>query len=245
LTIDLQGQTLRGRGRGAGILVLYGGPGGASVVSSNGPASIEGFEDGLVGRGNDVIALVEALRVRGSGRDGVRIHGNGYEIRETQVHDAGRDGFAVNGTGYRLENTLAINSGRYGYFIMGNNGQLGAPGRGVAALNGAKAGFTAMGAGHRFADCRAAGNLADGLRLMGTRHEVTRCTADENRGDGISGTGSGWSVVGNQARNNGNDGIAIRGQGMVEGGHNLGSGNRGERTERPAQCEVGGVACIE
>src|SRR5205814_4378675 len=33
LTVDLHGQTLRGLGHGAGLLLLDGGPGGASVVS--------------------------------------------------------------------------------------------------------------------------------------------------------------------------------------------------------------------
>jgi hypothetical protein len=245
VTIDLRGRTLRGLGRGTGILVLHGGPGGARIVSTEGVARIDGFEDGLAGRGSDAIGLVENLHVRRSGRDGIRLHGDGFEIRATRVLGAGRDGFSLNGRNYRLEQTLAIDSGRYGYFIMGTEGQLGSPGKGVAALNSTKTGFTAMGADHRFVDCEASGNLEDGLHLLGMRHQIAGCRADENRRDGIAGTGSGWWVVANRASGNGNDGIAIRGPNMVDGGRNQGSDNRGERNRRPVQCEVGGAACAE
>lgn len=246
ITIDLGGHTLRGLGRGTGILVLHGGPRGARIVSTEEVGRIEGFEEGLVGRGNDAVGLIENLQVRGSGRDGIRLHGDGYAIRATRVLGAGRDGFSLNGRRYRLEQTLAIDSGRYGYLIMGTEGQLGSPGKGAAAFNSAKSGFTAMGAEHRFVSCETSGNLEHGLRLLGVRHEIAGCRAYENRGDGISGTGSGWSVTANRATLNGNDGIAVRGHSMIDGGRNQGSGNRGERRNgRAIQCEIGGVACAE
>src|SRR5262245_19343711 len=50
LTVDLAGQHLRGAGHGAGLLVVYGGPGGARVISTGGPATVEGFQDGVVAR---------------------------------------------------------------------------------------------------------------------------------------------------------------------------------------------------
>src|ERR1041384_6030684 len=59
LTVDLRGQSLRGSGHGAGILLLDGGPGGASVVSTGGTtATIEGFQDGVLAHGDTAVAAV-------------------------------------------------------------------------------------------------------------------------------------------------------------------------------------------
>jgi hypothetical protein len=247
LTIDLQGQTLRGLGRGAGIRVLYGGPNGAYIVSTGNKGGIDGFEDGVAGHGVNAVAVIENLSIRGAHRDGIQLHGASFEVRSTDVSDAGRDAFSVNGQGYRLQQTRAINSGRYGYLIMGTDAELGLPGKGIAAFNGVKAGIVVLGADHRFADCLASGNLDDGLRLMGVRYQLAGCVAEGNRRDGINGTGSGWWLINNRATDNGNDGIAVRGIEMHDGGLNQGSGNRGEQQQgkNPVQCMVGAAPCIQ
>lgn len=246
VVIDLHGLTLRGSGRGVGVWVLNGGPSGARLTSSNGTATVEGFQDGVVARGNDAIVLLENLRVNRVSRDGVRVQGDGYTIRATEVVGAGRDGFALSGRRYAIEGTRATGSKRFGYMGMGVDGRFGAPNAGSEALESGKAGFNVMGSGHRFASCAARANGEDGFRLMGTRLEIASCVAEANKEDGISGTGVGWWLGANRGVANGNNGIEVRGMGMTDGGRNFGEANRGARRQQGAiQCEIGGTACLK
>src|SRR5690349_7273720 len=73
VTIDLRGRTLRGSGHGVGVWVLAGGPGGARVVSTGGPGTVDGFRDGVVANGNDTLALLDGIVATANGRDGVRV----------------------------------------------------------------------------------------------------------------------------------------------------------------------------
>lgn len=244
LLIDLRGLTLRGSGRGVGVWVLDGGPGGAHVTSSGGKATVQGFQDGVIGRGSGAILLLENLRVDRVERDGVRLQGDGYTIRSLEVVGAGRDGFALSGRRYAIENTRASGSKRFGYMGMGVDGRFGAPNAGNEAIDSGKAGFNVMGNGHRFSACVARANGTDGFRLMGNRLELASCVAEANQDDGISGTGIEWWLAANSGLENGNNGIAVRGMGMNDGGGNRGEGNRGEgRQSGPVQCEIGGNPC--
>src|SRR6185503_3798572 len=120
VTVDLRGKTIRGTGHGTGLWVLAGGPGGAHVVSTGGPASIIDFRDGVVGHGANSLGLLDGVVVSQSGRDGVRVESStGYEIRNTETQDATRDGFAVSGNGFRLSASRAVRSGRNGFWITG------------------------------------------------------------------------------------------------------------------------------
>lgn len=245
LVIDLRGLTLRGSGRGVGVWVIDGGPGGALLTSSGGPATIQGFQDGVVARGNGAILLLENLRVDRVARDGVRVQGDGYTIRAVEVAGAGRDGFALSGRHYAIESTRASGSKRFGYMGMGVDARFGAPNAGNEALDSGKAGFNVMGSGHRFSACVARANGADGFRLMGSRLEMASCVAEANKEDGISGTGVEWWLAANRGVANGNHGIVVRGMGMSDGGRNYGEGNRGERHDDggAVQCEIGAAPC--
>jgi hypothetical protein len=244
LVIDLRGLTLRGSGRGVGVWVLDGGPGGAQLTSSGGTATIQGFQDGVVARGNGAILLLENLRVDRVARDGVRVQGDGYTIRAVEVVGAGRDGFALSGRRYAVESTRASGSKRFGYMGMGVDGRFGAPNAGNEALDSGKSGFNVMGSGHRFSACVARGNGEDGVRVMGNRMELASCVAEANKDDGISGTGTEWWLAANRGIGNGNDGIAVRGMHMSDGGGNHGDGNRGGRhPDGAVQCEIGSTPC--
>ena len=85
VTIDLHGQTLRGDGRGAGLLLL---DGAARVVSTGGPATLSGFKDGVFAHGDTAVALVADLVVEARRRDGVRIEAPGG--RDSQRGGGGR-----------------------------------------------------------------------------------------------------------------------------------------------------------
>lgn len=245
VVIDLQGHTLRGRGTGVGIRLVAGGPGGARVVSSGGTASIVGFQDGIVGRGDDAIALVEDVVVTASGRDGLRVAGPEFEIRRTEVRGAKRDGFALGGRGFLIVQTRASDCGRYGYFVMGDAAQIGQPGAGNVAERSGNDGFNVMGAGHALAECVALSGHKAGVHLQATQLDVRGCRAADNGSDGIEGLGNYWHLAGNDAQRNGGNGITVRGEGLVDEGGNRGSDNRGQERARAAvQCTIGGKPCV-
>ena len=245
LLLDLGGHTLRGRHGGVGLRVVAGGPGGARIVSRAGVATLEDFDDGVVGRGRDAVALVQDLVVRGSRRDGVRVTGRDFVVRRVTVAGAHRDGFALGGTGFEISDTRAEDCGRFGYLVMGDSGIIGGQGAGNVADRSGMAGFSLMGSGHTLAECRARGGRKDGVVLQAARLDVRGCESRDNAGDGISGTGNGLHLEGNVALDNGGDGVVVRGPRMIDGGGNRGAGNRGAGRERAAvQCAIGGAPCL-
>lgn len=244
VVLDLAGHTLRGDGRGIGLRVLNGGPGGASIISRGGPGALDGFDDGIVARGQDGIALVEDVAIRGSRRDGLRVTGRDFAVRRVTVAGAARDGFALGGSGFEISDTHAEDCGRFGYLVMGDSGVIGGPGNGNVADRSGMAGFNLMGLGHTLAECTARGGRKDGVVLQASQLDVRGCEARDNDGDGITGTGSRLHLAGNQAVGNGGDGVAVRGQDLVDGGGNRGADNRGAGRERTAiQCAIGGATC--
>ncbi len=245
ITIDLRGKTLRGSGGGTGLWVIQGGPGGAHIRSSLGPATLAGFRDGVVARGHNSLASIENLIVQDSGRDGVRLNVAGAAVHSVTVNGARRNGFAVGGHRVELSDTQAIDSGRFGYFVGGSDMILGSDGAAAVARGSGRAGFSVVGMGHRLADCVATGGKGDGLRLSGMQLEVDRCTVSGNAGDGIVGTGAQIRLAGNQADGNGGDGIRLFGMHLTDGGGNHGAGNRGGgKASPPVQCEIGGRHCV-
>ena len=244
ILIDLRGKTLQGSGRGAGLWVLNGGPGGARIVSSAGAATITGFRDGLVARGHNSVVLVETLTVRDSARDGLRIEASGTVVRSVETQGARRDGFAIGGRGIQLSGTLALSCGRFGYSVAGSDMTIGVKGAGVIARGSGKAGLSVSGMGHRIVECRASDGKGDGVRLNGMGAELIDCTASRNGGDGIVGTGEHLNLARNHADGNGNNGILIFGQHLDDAGGNAGADNGGgQHARRARQCELGDRPC--
>lgn len=244
LEIDLAGHTLRGKGRGIGLRVIGGGPGGASIVSRGGTAVLEGFDDGIVARGSDGVALIQDLAIRASRRDGIRVTGRDFVVRRVTVEGSHRDGFAVGGTGFEVTETRATDCGRFGYLVMGDSGIVGGPGNGNVAERSGMAGFNLMGAGHTLAACQARGGRKDGVVLQASGLDVRGCESRDNAGDGITGTGNGLQLENNLALDNGGNGLVVRGPRAIDAGGNRGGGNRGDRRTRDAvQCAIGGAPC--
>jgi len=75
-----------------GSWVVYGGPGGVQIVSSDGRATLDGFRDGVTGHGPDTVALVDGVNITASARDAVRLVTDGFEIRNTNARGSGRVG---------------------------------------------------------------------------------------------------------------------------------------------------------
>ncbi|MEO8604042.1 MAG: right-handed parallel beta-helix repeat-containing protein [bacterium] len=244
IRLDLHGHTLRGSGAGTGLRILDGGPGGASIVSSDGVATLEHFDDGITARGSDGVSLIQDVRVRDSRGDGVRISGRAFVIRRVVVEEAKRDGFSFTGAGFDVSETRASDCGRFGYSVMGNSGIIGRPGGANLAERNGTAGFNVMGSGHTLEACTARDGRKDGMALLATKLDVRDCDATGNAGDGVAGVGSRWQLSGNRADNNGGDGLTARGPGMVDAGGNRGADNRGGGRQRPAvQCEIGNAPC--
>jgi hypothetical protein len=244
VTVDLRGGSLEGSGRGRGLWIIHGGPGGARVVSSAGPSTVLGFRDGIVGAGPASVALIEGVLAVDSGRDGVRVRATGYEIRNTEAWGSGRDGFRLGGRAFRVQAAQAVASGRRGYAVRGRDGRLGTVGDGVVAVGSGRDGLRLTGTGHRVRDCLAVGARRDGVRLSGTRLTLSGCRAENNDGAGIAGRGLTVELTGNQARGNRRSGLSVAGVDVADAGGNGGSGNGAPHQALPAvQCRIGERPC--
>ena len=216
----------------------------ARVVSSIGPATLSGFRDGVVARGPRSLASLENVIVRDSGRDGVRVGAESFDLRNVAVFESARDGFSLGGHDFSVSGSQAVGNKRYGFFAMGKLGVFGAPDAGNSAQSNGKDGFFIGGEHHRSVQCTATGNGGDGFSLQGTGHDLLNCSAQDNGGSGFVGVGSGWRLTQNSAEANADDGVAVRGGGLQDEGGNRGSGNRGEQSKRPAvQCAISGRPC--
>jgi hypothetical protein len=245
VTVDLRGRTIRGGRHGAGIKVLDGGTQGARIISSTGPAAIDGFEDGIFAHGSSSLALIENVIAVNNRRDGIRVSATGYEIRNVEVQGAGRDGFSLAGSRFQVSGTRAVGSKRSGYNIMGQYGRLGAPGAGLVAEGSGEFGVNLMGLGHQLVDCVARAAERDGVMVMGMHLEVKGCTASDNGGHGIGGMAQDIVLSGNRALNNNKNGIFVQGPEARDGGGNIGSGNRGIGVPGlPVDCEIHRLPCF-
>jgi len=242
LTVNLNGQTLRGSGKGAGVWIMGGG--GGSLVGGPG-ASVIGFRDGVLASGAQSVSSIRQVIVRNSTRDGVRVSGTGYRVENVESYSSGRDGFSLAGRHFTVLGTQAVSSGRFGYMITGQNGLIGGAreAQNRATLSGST-GFNILGSGHQLVECESLHNARDGVALSGAKHEVISCQAERNLGNGITGTGSAWLLRTNSTRANRNHGLLVRGVSLIDGGGNRGTENLGELSQRAAvQCEIGGEPC--
>jgi hypothetical protein len=245
LTVDLAGNTLRGSHRGTGLWVVYGGSGGAYIVSTGGTATIEGFRDGISAFGADSLAVLDGVRVLRSARDGVRVHAQDYEVRNVESLRSGRDGIAVLGGGFRVSNTLAVDNVRHGYFVMGRDGTLGLEGASVVARFNGGHGLVISGERHRLTGGMTSANNRDGIQAHGNGLEISAWRAEDNLGDGITGGGLRWRLQGNRAENNGLNGLLINGGVHEDAGDNSGfeNGSLYSRVRPVAQCQISGWEC--
>ena len=244
ITINLRGKTLRGSGYGVGLLITYGGAGGALVTSVGRRARINGFMDGIVAHGANAVALLENISIRRSVHDGVRIQAPDYAIRHVETRSCGGDGFSLGGQHFAITGTLAIDNRHSGYSVAGKDGTIGVSGAGNTALRSGSSGFSLSGSGHRLVDCVASESAKEGVRLSGMYYTVTGCVAERNGADGIVGLGGDWWVNGNRATGNGKNGVLLGGPNVRDAGGNTGTANGEWRQPDIAkQCEISGAPC--
>ena len=246
VTIDLNGKTLRGSGQGTGVWVVYGGPGGARVISTPGSAAVSGFGEGVVAHGSNTIALVDRLRIDHSTRNGLRLGAADFKVHAIEVADSGQNGMVIEGRRFEIIASSVTRSKLNGYLISGAGGIIGWPGAGNVSLGSGAAGFSIAGVGHLLNTCSASGAANEGFRLTGAHFTITDCTADNNGLDGIAGTGMDWHFIGNRAAGNHRNGVFVRGAQMVDGGGNNGAGNGdGWPGHLIVQCTINGIPCAQ
>ena len=240
--IDLNGKTLRGSGKGAGLWVTSGGSDGVRIVSNSTPALIEGFRDGIAARTMGTVQVIDNVIVNNSVRDGIHILSDGVQIRDSEAYNSGRDGFFVRGEAWVLQGLHAFNSGRHGLRVSGNMGTIGVRRSGVTIESSGHTGINVMGIGHRVIDCVVIGGRGDGVTTGGVYHEVNGCLVVDNDGTGLKGGSHFTRLQNNRAEHNGLNGILFPGSGIQDGGGNVGFGN-GAENSIAKQCEIGGAPC--
>jgi hypothetical protein len=241
LLIDLAGKTLRGSGRGTGLWILHGGPGGARVVSSGGPAAIENFRDGVIAHGANSLASLDGVQVARSERDGFQIGAAGWwQLRNSEARFSGRHGFSLSGNGFQVSGTRSFDSGNDGYAVTGWGNVL----TDLVSERSGGVGLAMMGMDHYVSDCTVNASAKHGVRFTGWRLEFRRCVATGNGGDGISGMVNYGNFSGNRALDNQGEGVVVDGLHIFDEGGNHGEGNLGKKRSGPAvQCALGGEPC--
>lgn len=174
LRVDLGGRTLRGSGRGHGLWVIAGGPGGAVIESTGGVAVLQDFGDGVVAIGGDALAAARDLRIERPRHAGVRVQGRGWSLAGVSVTDAGGDGFVLGGADFRLDGTRALRSRGRGYVVAGRHGVLGGA-EGVVAEGSGGEGVAIAGHGHRLERCDVAQSGRRDVRVTGRDLTVGEC----------------------------------------------------------------------
>lgn len=244
IEVDLNGRSLRGSGKGAGVWVMSGGSQGARIVSNGAPAVIEGFRDGIIARTRGTVRVIDNIIAIANVRDGIQVFSDDVQIRGSEAQQSGRDGISVRGKRWVLKEVRAVDSRRYGINASGTTGSVGVRRAGVMAENSGRVGINVMGSGHRIVDCVAVGGQGDGLATAGDYFEVIGCLTVDNRGRGINATSSMTRAQDNHAERNGEDGVLFRGHALQDAGGNFGVDNGGLRGGEPIkQCEIGGVSC--
>ncbi len=238
--IDLAGRTLRGSGVGEGLQVLFGGEGGARVVSGSDRATIAGFENGVVASGGE-LSLIENVLIRDAVRDGLRARSRGLTVRGCVVEGSGRDGFAFSGRSYLSVDNQSRANKRHGFMLMGQAGDLT---RSSAVGNGS-AGFMVTGSGHEFVGCIASTSGKNGMEVVAAGLSIRGCRAEHNGASGIEGHGAKWRLADNTATGNGEHGVYARGSGMIDEGGNKGVGNGFVLDGEVRDCAIGGTDCGE
>lgn len=186
LTLNLGGQSIVGRGHGAGIRVARGGRLGAVIV---------GGDDG------DARAEIARFRtgIRASGRDVLR------EVRSIDIHDNTADGLIVHTSGVKLDDVRSTANGRSGVSLSGHGNQV----SGVTASGNARDGLKVRGSAATVS-AETSDNRRNGAVIGGRGNRIENIRTQRNGGAGLKATGNGHEVDGMQAGGNGGDDLAGR-----------------------------------
>ncbi|MFN2426226.1 MAG: right-handed parallel beta-helix repeat-containing protein [Candidatus Binatia bacterium] len=170
LTLHLGGQSIVGRGYGAGIRVARGGRLGAVIVGGDkddSRAEIARFGTGIRAFGRDALREVRAIDIHDNTADGLRIHASGVTLDDVRTERNGSNGLALSGHGNRVSDLTARNNARDGLQVHGSAATVSAE-----TTNNGRNGAVISGRGNRVKEIRTQGNRRAGVKATGTGHEV-------------------------------------------------------------------------
>jgi len=185
LTLNLGGQSIVGRGHGAGIRVARGGRLGAIIVGGDPGdtrAEIARFGTGIRASGRDVLREVRSIDVHDNAADGLSIHASGVKLDDVRSEGNGRDGARLTGHGNQVSGVTARGNARDGLKLHGSAAIVAAEtadNRGNGAVIG--------GRGNRVEHIVTQGNGGAGVMATGTDHEVSGIQASGNAGGDVAG----------------------------------------------------------
>jgi len=185
LTLNLGGQSIVGRGYGAGIRVARGGRLGAVVVGGDDGdprAEIARFGTGIRASGRDALREVRSIDIHDNTADGLSIHTSGVRLDDVRSEGNGRDGVALTGHGNQVSGVTARDNARDGLKVRGSAATVTAETTGNRR-NGAVIG----GRGNRVEQILTEGNGGAGVTATGTGHEVGGMRASGNAGGNLAG----------------------------------------------------------
>lgn len=166
ITLNLDGHSLVGSGRGVGIRVVRGGRLGSVIVggSEGDPLpEIANFRAGIAASGRNALRELRSVWVHHNAGEGVRIHSSDARIEDVETSDNGRDGASLFGHGLTVS----------GFVAEGNRSD----------------GLQVRGAGSTV-DATVRANRRHGMILAGRGNTVEKLLSDDNDGAGLSTTGT-------------------------------------------------------
>ena len=188
LTLNLGGQSIVGRGYGAGIRVARGGSLGAVIVGGDADdtrAEIAGFGTGIRASGRSVLREVRAIDVHDNTGDGLAIHASGVVLEDVRSENNGRNGVALSGHGNEVSGLDARGNARDGIKVRGSAASVSAQTTGNGG-HGADIG----GRGNRVEQLRTEDNDGAGVKTTGKNHDVSATRASGNAGGDVAGAGA-------------------------------------------------------
>ena len=188
ITLNLDGHSLVGRGRGSGVRVIHGGSEGARILGGEGGrrGQIVGFGDGVRAHGTRPVQEVRDLDVKGNSDAGISVRSNEVRVRSVRSEKNGGDGFRLRGYDGSYLDVVAYGSNGVG---LGMDGE-GAVVRGKSQENGGH-GVLADGREHDLGALVVERNAGDGVQLRGRGHRTGGLRSADNLGQALRTSGSG------------------------------------------------------
>ncbi len=230
VTLDLDGNKLRGSGVGTGVVID-----GDGVTVTNG--SVQGFVRGVRTSGTSPTTGSELskLKVLENTDDGMLVRGDENTFTRNQATSNGARGMRVEGDLNTLERNKVNKNLEDGISIKGDGNIL----TKNKADSNAFQGITVTNHGNELVENKAKKNGKNGIMVVGNDNILEENTGDKNVKDGVTVEGNGNSLSGNRGNGNGENGVfADGGLGVnSDDGGNSGKNNGG------ADCEIDGVDC--
>jgi hypothetical protein len=240
VTLDLNGNKLRGSGSGVGVLIEV-----DNVTIIDG--QIFSFGTGISTATTTMGSTIDHIRPDSNTGDGIFVRGDNNELTAIPAKSNGNHGVVVIGNGNRLERHNDEYNGFDGIHVEGDDNRLIAnlASENAAAKTGSGNGITVIGNSNTLDRNKITKLNIDGIAVLGDNNTLIQNRATKQKGDGITVDGDGNVLTDNTTTANRGVGIIVVGAGnpAASAGNSV-SVNRG----RP-QCSIYGVTtpptCIE